>query len=265
MKTFLALVLCGSIIIVSACHYSNSEPPALTQQYFKFAGSNRCDTSKNTGVDVSVAYVLLKDNSTGAQKINDSLRRLAVNSIVGWLDEESVTKHPDVQMDIAKAAALFATDYEVVRKDMGGLSGCWEVQTRADTLHASPRALAVKFETFSYTGGAHPNSNVSFYTFDRKTGELLSLSDLVADTTALLRLVEKEFRKQQAIAPNHNLEQEGYFLRDGQFFLPANIGMGSKGMLFYYNPYEIAAYAVGPIQVTVPYDQLGGILRRVWL
>ena len=32
-------------------------------------------------------------------------------------------------------------------------------------------------------------------------------------------------------------------------------------MVFYYNPYEIVAYAFGPIEVTVPYNELDGILR----
>ena len=87
---------------------------------------------------------------------------------------------------------------------------------------------------------------------------------MVSDTTALLGVVEKVFRKQQGLLPQHNLEERGYFLRDGRFFLPANIGMSKKGLIFYYNPYEIAAYALGPIEVTVPYEQLNGILRTDW-
>ena len=265
MKNTLAILLFGSINIISACQSTDSAPPVLDKQNFTFTGSSRCDTAKNAGVDVSVAYVLLKSDTEGARKINDSLRRLAVNSIVGWLDSETVAEHPDVQTDLAKAAALFATDYEIVRKDMGNLSGCWEVKTTADTLHAGPKTLSVKYETFAYTGGAHPNSSVSFYNFNRKTGKIITLADMVSDTTALLKVVEKAFRKQQDLQPQNNLEENGYFLHDGRFFLPANIGMSTNGLIFYYNPYEIAAYAVGPIQVMVPYSQLSGIVHENWL
>ncbi|GAB2533096.1 DUF3298 and DUF4163 domain-containing protein [Spirosoma aerophilum] len=265
MRNFQALFLLGSLYIVSACHFTDSTPPVLEKQQYKFVGSNRCDTAKNSGVDVSVAYFLLKDDSEEAHKINDSLRRLAVNSILGWLDSESVARHPDAQTDLDKAASLFASDYDLMRKDMGNLGGCWEVKTMADTLHASPKALSVRYETFSYTGGAHPNSSVSIYNFDRKTGRTLTLGDVVSDTTALRNLVESIFRKQQEVAPGKNLEEKGYFLHDGQFFLPANFGLGAQGLLFYYNPYEIAAYAVGPIQVMVPYTQLDGVLRKEWL
>lgn len=208
-----------------------------------------------------MSYIRLKEDSEAARKINDSLHLLAVNSITAWLDSATVAAHPEARENLNGAASLFAADYEVVRNDMGSLSGCWKLETKADTVHSTPNALTVKVETYAYTGGAHPNSSMSFYTFDRKTGRMLSLADMVDDTVALLGILEKAFRQQQKLAPNANLEEEGYFLHDGHFFLPANIGTGREGLVFYYNPYEIAAYAVGPIEVTIPYEKLNGILH----
>ena len=265
MNQYLFLFFFALICLFSACQSSPSGPPVLVKQQYTFAGSNRCDTLTNAGVDVSVSYVLLADKSEVSRKINDSLRRLAVGSIAGWLDSATVAGNPETRTDLAKAAALFAADYEAVQKDMGKLNGCWEVKTTADTVHAGTKALTVKYETFAYTGGAHPNSNLSFYTFDRKSGRMLALSDMVSDTTALIAVVEKAFRNQQHLEGVSNLEEQGYFLRDGRFFLPNNIGMGREGMIFYYNPYEIAAYVLGPIQIVVPYEQLNGILRNDWL
>jgi hypothetical protein len=261
MKYFLFLFLVAAICQLSACHSTQSASPDLVKQRYTFAGPNQCDTTTNAGIDVSVAYVLLKGDSESTKKINDSLQRLAVNSVVGWLDSATVAGNPEARANLAKAAGLLATDYEAVRKDMGNIGGCWEVKTTADTVHAAPRTLTVKYETFAYTGGAHPNTNLSFYTFDRETGQMLTLEDMVSDTMALLKLVEKAFREKQSLSAQNNLEEQGYFLRDGKFFLPANVGMGREGMVFYYNPYEIAAYVVGPIQVVVPYEQLNGILR----
>ncbi|MVM41865.1 DUF3298 domain-containing protein [Spirosoma sp. HMF3257] len=265
MKYLVATLLFSLIGFLSACSSTNSGPPVLERQHYTFAGSTRCDTTSNTGVDVDISYVLLKDDSEGARKINDSLRLLAVNSVIGWLDSATVGNHPDARTDLAKAASLFATDYEAMRKEMGSLGGCWELETKADTVHAGSKALTVKIETYAYTGGAHPNSSLSFYTFDRETGRMLTLNDMIADTTALLGVLEQAFRQQQNLLPKTNLEEQGYFLRDGHFFLPANVGTSREGMVFYYNPYEIAAYAVGPIQVTVPYEKLNGILRDDWL
>ena len=262
---FLKVSLWAALIgLFAACHQRPTGPPVLDRQQYSFAGATRCDTTTNRGVDVSVSYFRLRDDSPGAATINDSLRQFVAGSIVGWLDSATVAQHPDARTDLAKAASLFADDYEAVRDDMGGLNGCWELKTIADTVHANPKTLTFSVETYAYTGGAHPNTNRSLYVFDRETGKLLTLANLVSDTTALLGVVEKAFRRQQVLKPQQNLEEQGYFLRDGRFFLPANVGLGRNGLVVYYNPYEIAAYAVGPIEVTVPYDQLNNILHERW-
>lgn len=261
MKYFLLLVIPGFVSFFQACRQVPPGPPVLVRHHYTLTGANRCDTTTSKGVDVSVAYFLLREDSDGARKINDTLQRLAVGSITDWLDSATVASHPDAQTDLPKAVALFATDYQTMTTDMDGLGSCWELKTQADTTHVSADVLTVRLETYAYTGGAHPNSNQAFYMFDRETGQTLSLTDLVSDTTALLNVVEQTFRQQQKLLPQTNLEERGYFLRDGRFFLPANVGMSRTGMVFYYNPYEIASYALGPIEVTVPYHQLAGILR----
>ncbi|CCH55444.1 hypothetical protein BN8_04703 [Fibrisoma limi BUZ 3] len=265
MRYFLWAFLLGSSIYWIACHaITNSNPPVLEPQRYDFAGESKCDTANRRGITVAVTYFQLRDDSDGASAINATLRGLAAKSITSWLDSATIAQHPDAQTDLNKAATLLAASYDSMANDIGALGGCWELQTTGDTLHATPKILSVKVSTYAYTGGAHPNSSTSLYTFDRATGKPLALADLVTDTTALISIVEKAFRKHQELLPQYNLEERGYFLRDGKFFLPANVGVVRDGLLFYYNPYEIAAYAVGPIEVTVPYSQLQAILNDDW-
>lgn len=251
-------------VLLAACSGLPQTPPALDRQHYVLNGPGRCDTTTNRGVDVVVSYFLLGDSTGAARSINDSLRHLAMGSIIGWLDSASVAQQPDARTDLDKAARLFAASYDSVAGGMGNFNACWQLETKADTVFASPKVLSVRFETYAYTGGAHPNTNTAFYTFDRQTGHGLTLRDVVADTTALKTVVERAFRHKQDVSARVSLEDHGYFLRDGQFFLPANWALGRNGMLFYYNPYEIAAYVVGPIEVIIPYAQLNGILRKEW-
>ncbi|RIV26750.1 DUF3298 domain-containing protein [Fibrisoma montanum] len=265
MRYFLwAFFLCSSIYW-TACHsVTNPNPPVLEPQRYNFTGESKCDTATRRGITVSVSYFQLRDESDAGRVINAALRDLAAKSITSWLDSATVAQHPDAQTDLNKAATLLAASYDSMANDIGALGGCWELQTKGDTLHANSKILSVKLSAYAYTGGAHPNSSTSLYTFDRTTGKPLSLTDLVTDTTALLGIVEKAFRKHQDLLPQYNLEERGYFLRDGKFFLPANVALARDGLLFYYNPYEIAAYAVGPIEVTVPYSQLQTVLNDDW-
>jgi len=265
MKYLLALLLIGLLCSLQSCRQKPAGPPLILKKQYQFTGESRCDTTLSKGVSVQVSYALLANDEPNAGPINARLSQLASNSILDWLDSTVVASHPDARTDLAKAASLFANDYQTMLKDMDGIGGCWELNTTVDTLFTDLNILTFRANSYAYTGGAHPNSNVSLYTFGRSTGKELGLTDMISDTMALVNVVEKAFRQQQQLLPGQNLEEQGYFLRNGAFFLPANIAPGRKGMIFYYNPYEIAAYAVGPIEVIVPYEKLNGILRKEWL
>lgn len=262
MKYLLAPLLICLLVGIQSCRQKPAGPPELIRKQYQFAGENRCDSTANKGVSVSVSYPLLTTQEPGSDRINDRLNALVTASITDWLDSAIVAQHPVARHDLAKAVGLFADDYRSMQEDLGGIGGCWELKTLADTVFSTPNVLTVKALIFAYTGGAHPNTNQLLLTFDRETGRELYLTDMVSDTAALLGIVEKAFRKQQQLAPTGKLEEQGYFLRDGQFFLPGNVAPGRQGMIFYYNPYEIAAYAVGPIEVVVPYEKLNGVLRK---
>lgn len=149
MKYFIISFLFGSVGLISACTETHSGPPALDRQHYTFNGPTHCDSTTNEGVDVSVSYVLLKENTEGARKINDSLRSLAVNSVVSWLDSATVAGNPNARTNLSQAVNLFASDYESMLEDMGNLGGCWNLKTTADTVHASPKVVTVKYETYA--------------------------------------------------------------------------------------------------------------------
>ena len=56
------------------------------------------------------------------------------------------------------------------------------------------------------------------------------------------------------------LLEQGYFIDNNQLPVTANFALTPDGVIFYYNVYEIAPYAYGPSQVTVPYADLKDIM-----
>lgn len=178
---------------------------------------------------------------------------------MGWLD---TTRDPHQPADLAAAAHLFASDYRRLTKEVGMVGGCWELAIKGDTIYVGPQVLTIRMETYANTGGAHPNTFSSYYSFDRSTGRRLLLSDILTDTTSLAPIVERIFRQKQGIPEEQSLEEEGYFVETGQFVLPEHVGVGRKGLIFYYNPYEIAAYAQGPIEIIVPYREIKDFLKE---
>ena len=56
------------------------------------------------------------------------------------------------------------------------------------------------------------------------------------------------------------LHEEGY-LNWTDMYPSKNFLLSPDGIKFYYNAYEIAPYAAGPTEITIPYESLKDILK----
>jgi hypothetical protein len=81
---------------------------------------------------------------------------------------------------------------------------------------------------------------------------------ITADSARLQPIVEAAFRKQQGLKPSDSLNT---ILFENHLATTDNYYFTNKGLGFYYFPYEVAAYAVGPIQVFVTFAELKPYLR----
>ncbi len=57
------------------------------------------------------------------------------------------------------------------------------------------------------------------------------------------------------------LEEAGYFFDNGVYSLPSQFAVTEDGLLMFYNAYEAAAYVVGQISFTIPYESLEGVVN----
>jgi hypothetical protein len=116
-----------------------------------------------------------------------------------------------------------------------------------------------------YTGGAHGMWNKDYYVFSLGDKRQLALGDILRDEAkpALGDLVEAALRKQMAIPDWIPLSEQGFFdnipgkLED--FFV------SPQGVGFQWDPYEIAPYSMGIIEIVIPYDELYGMLTALGL
>jgi Protein of unknown function (DUF3298) len=44
--------------------------------------------------------------------------------------------------------------------------------------------------------------------------------------------------------------------------LPKNFELQEEGIYFWYNPFEAAAYALGPTDFTISYSELGKLVKK---
>jgi hypothetical protein len=112
-----------------------------------------------------------------------------------------------------------------------------------------------------YLGGAHGMREKRYFIIDPRRIRPLSLEDLIQEDAGmeLRRLVESELRRHFEIAPGAPLSEGGLFT--DLLELTENCFLTPEGLGFHWDPYEIAPYAFGPVEVIVPYDELEEILR----
>jgi len=114
---------------------------------------------------------------------------------------------------------------------------------------------------YEYSGGAHPNSYLTYSNHDVLNKQVIELEDLlVPGAMAKLTAVGNTiFRKQEGLTPTQSLEN--YSFENNKFSLNTNFLITEEGLMFFYNTYEIRSYAEGPMELLLPYASLKGILK----
>ncbi|MCE7066744.1 DUF3298 and DUF4163 domain-containing protein [Dyadobacter sp. CY326] len=254
------------ILFIAGCNRSGEQSGESTKNMLSGAPRKSefggCDSTKNQGISIRLNLWEPADSGKVGTAIRDILTTKSIQRINSYGDSASIAANPGASRSIKDAYEVFEKNYNGFKKDFPEAPGCWAVELKGDTVFSTPKTLFYQLDHYAFTGGAHPNSFRSYHAFDLKTGGELQLKSFVSDSVALTNLVEKYFRQTEKIAPEINLEEEGYFLLNNQFAIPVSWVFTPKGILFYYNPYEIAPYARGAIQFTIPYAQLEGIIDR---
>lgn len=152
--------------------------------------------------------------------------------------------------------------FDEFKSDFPDSYGGWEIEVEAKVSYQSDRTLSIYFSQFSYLGGAHPNSAVSFLNMDPKSGEALSLDQLVLDENSLLKLSEQKFREYHEVEEGLSLSEDGrFFLPETGFFLANAIGFKDGKFWVIYIPYEIGPYVMGSTELDFSKEELSGVVR----
>jgi len=267
MRSFFYVFVFSLLVTLAACNSSSKKENAETAQVLnegmiKHEVFGLCDTIRDEGASVRISLWLPSDSGQVSKTIRDQLNTKAIERINSYNDSASIALDPAAEKNMKIAADIFTKNYNDFKNEFPDAHGCWEIELTGDTLMATSRVLIYQMYHYAFTGGAHPNHFTSLHIFDGRTGKEREMKSFVLDTAALLKKAEIAFRKLEKLAPDVHLEEEGYFLKNNQFFLPANYIFTRKGILFYYNRYEIAPYVKGAITFTIPYGELEGIVKK---
>lgn len=133
------------------------------------------------------------------------------------------------------------------------------------------RMLSVVYSFYWYNcGAAHPNSGFSTYNFClNPLVQFAQVEDLFDNPDSALAMVQESVRKQLlAVRPfeedggDYNLEEEWVVEGTKDWGCLSNFAFSEQGIDFLFAPYDVAPYAFGPQEASVPYADIAPLLRR---
>ncbi len=203
---------------------------------------------------VRIAVPEAGENSALGQGVNRAIREEVIE-ILDYDETRDATNIPE-------AIEAFGAGFRELQRQFPDELIGWEATVEGFVTYEDDSVVSLKLEMYIFTGGAHGLMTTHYLNFDKATGEELSNEDLFADWGALENLAEKTFREAHRIPYGTNINESGFMFEGSRFHLPENMGFTAEGLELYYNPYEIASYADGPISLIVPMERIKPLLAE---
>ena len=136
------------------------------------------------------------------------------------------------------------------------------VSCEVDLSYYNDRYIGLLWKGYDYySGAAHGIPYEIFRLYDRETGEVLYLDDILASSEEELNVIvtrkfEERYKKDEIweerfdyISENAGF-LEDHHLKAGDYYLT------EEGLVYYFGVYEVASYAEGMPEILIPYDEL---------
>lgn len=253
----LSLLIVALVVLAGAC--SEAEQPELTQPLtithaeHTFAKED-CESEADSCLVISIAY----PEFSGGGLLADSLNSLVQDFVLSGQQGEQFDNFEGLK-------AHYDTMYAGLLQDMSLPVQPWTITTTAELIWQNDPFFSFEMHDSRYTGGAHGSYTTLLTTFDADGMYSMDSPDALFQEGGYgtaLKIFEEEFRKENNIAPDESFSEAGFWFEEDEFVLNTNFALTEEGIRVFYNHYEIAPYAAGTFEVTVPYEDLRLILSR---
>jgi hypothetical protein len=120
--------------------------------------------------------------------------------------------------------------------------------------------LSLEYFGYDFTGGAHGNGGAMHQVLDLDQKKVLTLDDLFKGNykPVLTRELELAFHKTYQTPEGQPIKE---MLLVDSIEPNDNFVLTNKGIVFSYTPYEIGPYAMGQVNLFIPYERLQEVLK----
>jgi len=185
--------------------------------------------------------------------------------LLGWIADSTALSSVPLDpgsITIEGLADNFFAEYDSLRKDFP-VSWPYQFELTGSVLLNKRGLLTVDLSYYAFTGGAHGNSHTEYFVFDTRTGTRLGLNDVFEQgfEERLNKLIDRRYRQMKGLSSTDRLDGEKGMLFENFIHFNDNFALTEEGVSFFFNNYEITAYAFGPTKIDLSYSELAGILK----
>ena len=208
-----------------------------------------------------IEIMLIYPEKSGNESLNTALD-LTITSFM--LNDSMAIKDPELLIE-----NITFDFFQSYRKATDGVPNIektasfnWLKKMTMEVMYNENNLLSLRLDKYGYTGGAHGVSIARYRVFNLQTGAPIDLQEIFIDgyEEELTRILDKKLRRLNGIGSGENLLESG-FLVDSLAYTD-NFYVNNDGIGFFYNVYEIAAYATGSTELFCSFYDLKGILRK---
>jgi hypothetical protein len=207
---------------------------------------NDCIEKSDTCTYVKYSYPVLRiaNNKVLESKLNSHINSFLLTPLFGESNSKSIDE----------SVQDFFDEYELMKNELQDYNIPWALEKDIVIENTMKNSISISSLIYSFTGGAHPNTFKSLYSFNLIDGNEILLNNII-DTTkydSFINYAEKSFRNSLNIHADSSFQSAGYWFDDG-FYLPENFMIVESGLYFLYNAYEIAPYALGATELKLQF------------
>jgi len=223
----------------------------------------------NDNVNNPVLSIELNYQFPTAYSDDSVLKRIRRIMLADFLpDVSDTTNLPETAMKlymIGKIKTYESSEEIIMEEDsqdnMSQPAVGWKDNTNLLIRYNTNGLLSYTVESTQNSGGAHGGTTFRNSILDLKTGEKIGEEDLFTETSIPIinEIILKKLETQNNVESPEELEQIGYF-DVSQISQYKNFYLTNDGLVYTFNAYEIAAYAVGTIEVKLTFKDLEGFV-----
>lgn len=207
------------------------------------------------------SYIALRDSLVKAMTLRVSLQPsndFSKDSIQAFVNSYVDAQVSDYKADLTQASEL---DFDVFSYSVFSR----RIDLCDSLVYNQNGIVSITMLSQEYTGGVHGNELLTTLNYDLEQNEAITLSALFSDPkdSRIEELLLGRLMAEFDVSTPEELEYAGIFNYQ-MLEVTNNFYFTNEGITFYYNPYELAAYAVGSIELSLTYEQLAPFINGAY-